>query len=47
MERTRRGQNLKDQLKNDKIHCLVAFNNSIAFEQYKMVTNNNIRPHHC
>ena len=25
-QRTRRGQNLKDQLKRDKVHCLVAFN---------------------
>ena len=31
-ERTRSGQNLKDQLKRDKVHCLVAFNSIAAFE---------------
>ena len=31
-ERTRTGQNLKDQLKKDKVHCLVAFNSIAAFE---------------
>ena len=31
-ERTKRGQNLKDQLIKDKIHCLVAFNSIAAFE---------------
>ena len=31
-QRTRRGQNLKDQLKRDKVHCLVAFNSIAAFE---------------
>ena len=31
-ERTQRGKNLKDQLKKDKVHCLVAFNSIAAFE---------------
>lgn len=31
-ERTKKGRNLLDQLKNDKIHCLVAFNSIAAFE---------------
>ena len=31
-ERTKKGKNLQDQLKNDKIHCLVAFNSIAAFE---------------
>ena len=31
-ERTKKGKNLLDQLKNDKIHCLVAFNSIAAFE---------------
>jgi len=31
-ERTKRGQNLKDQLVKDKIHCLVAFTSIAAFE---------------
>ncbi len=31
-ERTKHGQNLQDQLKNDKVHCLVAFNSIAAFE---------------
>ncbi len=31
-ERTKRGQNLQDQLVKDKIHCLVAFNSIAAFE---------------
>ena len=31
-ERTRKGGNLQNQLINDKIHCLVAFNSIAAFE---------------
>ena len=31
-QRTKRGQNLKDQLIRDKVHCLVAFNSIAAFE---------------
>ena len=31
-QRTKRGQNLKDQLTKDKVHCLVAFNSIAAFE---------------
>ena len=31
-ERTKHGQNLQDQLKKDKVHCLVAFNSIAAFE---------------
>ena len=31
-ERTKKGRNLIDQLKTDKIHCLVAFNSIAAFE---------------
>ena len=31
-ERTKKGQNLKDQLIKDKVHCLVAFNSIAAFE---------------
>ena len=31
-ERTKKGRNLLDQLKNDKIHCLIAFNSIAAFE---------------
>ena len=31
-ERTRKGGNLQNQLFNDKIHCLVAFNSIAAFE---------------
>ena len=31
-DRTKRGKNLIDQIKNDKIHCLVAFNSIAAFE---------------
>jgi hypothetical protein len=31
-QRTKRGQNLKDQLIRDRVHCLVAFNSIAAFE---------------
>jgi len=31
-QRTKKGQNLKDQLIRDKVHCLVAFNSIAAFE---------------
>ena len=31
-DRTKRGKNLIDQIKNDKIHCLIAFNSIAAFE---------------
>ena len=31
-ERTKSGQNLINQLKTDKVHCLVAFNSIAAFE---------------
>ena len=31
-DRTKKGKNLIDQIKNDKIHCLIAFNSIAAFE---------------
>ena len=35
-ERITRGKRLEDQLKNDKIHCLIAFNSIAAFEAIQL-----------